>query len=713
MAELALSARGEGRSAPASSRAGYTLRDILIFAFYSWRAILIGALIPLLIGGVAAVATEKQYSSSGLLLVLVNREHSGSENISGTGPSVLSIEGLKLVQSEAEILASDSVLTEVVKSVGPDVLYPELGRGRLFGLLPPYEAAELPLKAVEKLRRHLKADVVDESSVIRLTFRHPNPELAATVAAAIIRTYEAQRRQVYDVVRSPLLNVETQRFAAELSGIDAQIDTVKKKYGVLDIAQDALLAQNQSDILLQRTRQAQERRAAVNRQVEVTQAQLDALPRKLFDFTETTNQIINDDDGNQLTKLQLELQGLRRYYQPDYPLIAQVEKKIDQLKASIEEKHGRVYTSNRDVRNPTVDFITNRLMQLQVERDALDDQIAELGRLSVEAAKRFDTLRDAQSTLHELERTRKVMEDVYHDYRLRAEAVSIDEKAAASQASNVRIVEMPQVPVTGESLAWSFLAAGIFGGLLTGAAAGVAANWNRQVFLLPGEAERRLGMPALASFMIGKPKPNDRASDEELSHLASQILDTRVGDRGLSVVQLLPVSDWDNEAEVVRGLIAECAERRGIHMLLVDLTDGQRMAKAVGIRRGGAPSNDVAGLTVTAVPGWPAVDISLDGPSSRAFAMRSSMQDALASVAALRDAYGLILVASPPLAQSHVGRRVAAVVDATVMLLQAESTRSPAAAWSRETVLEAGGDLLGFIMSGRRFHIPSRIYKWL
>lgn len=696
-----------------SARGGYTLRDLLIFAFYSWRTIVIVGMIPLLIGVAASYKAKRYYTSGGLILVLVNREHTGSEGVSDAGPSVLSIDGLKLVQSEAEIIVSDGVLSDVARKLGPETLYPEISQRRLFGLLPAAESNEWTQRAVERLREDLKATVRDESNVIGISFRHTDPEIAAMVSQSVIEAYQERRRKVFDVMRSPLLTEEVSRFAEDLQGIDAQIRAVKLKYGVIEIDQDIVLAANQSDVLLQRTRQAEERRATVREQVQMARAKLEAQPSKLFDYGEQTNQLQNDEDRNLLTKLEIELQNLRKFYAADYPLITQTEKRIALLRASIEEKKKPQYQINREVRNPTLDFMNSRLFELEVESDAVDDQITELNRLSADATKRVDELREAQFLLHELERTRKVMEDVYHQYALRAEAVKMDEKAAAAQTNNVRVVEWPQVPVTGSTMAWSLLAAGVFGGILVGLAGGFVSNLNRQVYLLPSEGERQLGIATLASFMAGAPRPKDRVSDEELGYMTSVILDTRIGERGLGSLHLLPVDRDSADIPVIRGLLSETGMHRNLRVLLVDLGDRQTVAAALGLKPGAAAEGTTASVGYASLPGFETVFVALEPLRSAVFDPRVPLHQAVDGMAVLKEAFDLVLMVAPPLSASHVGRRSAAMVDATVLLIKAEATRGPAALWTRDSVLEAGGDILGFVMTGRQYHIPSRVYKWL
>jgi uncharacterized protein involved in exopolysaccharide biosynthesis len=88
---------------PWSQGQPFTLRDVLISGFFHRRIIIFFALLPLVVGAIAVLETKTNYTASGLLMVLVNREFSGIQNVTDSGPAVLSIEGLKSVESEIQI----------------------------------------------------------------------------------------------------------------------------------------------------------------------------------------------------------------------------------------------------------------------------------------------------------------------------------------------------------------------------------------------------------------------------------------------------------------------------------------------------------------------------------------------------------------------------------------------------------------------------------
>ena len=184
-----------------------TLRDLLIVAFYHRRLIVLTALLPLIVAGAAAYFSKTQYTADGLMMVLVNREVSGSQNVADTGPAVLSIEGLKSVHSEVEIITSAGVVQKTIEKIGLERLYPEIIEGRFEGLLPPIEEERRMEKAMELFRRDLRANVESDSNVVRISYRHPDRALAITAVDTLTDFYREHRRSIFDNPRAPFLAI--------------------------------------------------------------------------------------------------------------------------------------------------------------------------------------------------------------------------------------------------------------------------------------------------------------------------------------------------------------------------------------------------------------------------------------------------------------------------------------------------------------------------
>lgn len=710
--------RGQGRRATGQVHPvppSYTLRDLAILAFAHLRLILIVALIPVTAGVIAAIVSEKEYSAESLLLLLVTREQSGDQAVTSSGPAVLSVEGLKAVEGELRILRSDEVIEAALDAVGVTGLFPEIDNRRLLGLLPPLTGEARRHEAIDRFSKQLKASVEAGSNVIRVVYDDPDPDLASDALTALVKAYLERHREIFDNPRSLFLTTETERFRDQLRGIEEQIRSVKTGYGIVDTAQDILLATNQADVVVQRQRQTSERRAAVLAEIATAESRLAALPETVFDFAEQTNQAQNNDDRNVLLKLKLERDRLAANYAPDYPLIRDIDRQIETVRRAMKGGDQPWFDSYRKVRNPSLDFLTNHLLALRIEADALDQQLQELERQGLTSRKRLDELLVADGQLRELERTRSVIDGIYREYATRSEAARIEEQSAKERASNVRVVQWPSPPVEGSSMRLAFLIAGLFGGVLLGGAAGFLANWLRQSYLVPKAAERNLRLHSLAAFADAPAEFETPGAQLELIALAATLRDVTLDGQTLDLLQFVAVSAEDGQLGLVRALGRELALNRGLETLIIDLT-GSGRSQLSGIGRGADEADrldpEAAGATIKATQ-VPHLWATADAPQAALGSLRTSVDLLESHFALLRRTFDVILVIAPPFFANPLGRRLGALADANILVLRAGQTRAPAAAQLTETLLSAGGDLLGFIMTGRRFYIPASVMRWL
>ncbi|WP_295446151.1 hypothetical protein [uncultured Thiodictyon sp.] len=81
--------------------------------------------------------------------------------------------------------------------------------------------------------------------------------------------------------------------------------------------------------------------------------------------------------------------------------------------------------------------------------------------------------------------------------------------------------------------------------------------------------------------------------------------------------------------------------------------------------------------------------------------------------ALLRGKFATIVVDSPPSSQSFDGIVLSGAMDAVVLVVRAESTRSPVAAHLRDRLTARGAPLAGVVLNQRRFYIPKFIYRFL
>ncbi len=79
----------------------------------------------------------------------------------------------------------------------------------------------------------------------------------------------------------------------------------------------------------------------------------------------------------------------------------------------------------------------------------------------------------------------------------------------------------------------------------------------------------------------------------------------------------------------------------------------------------------------------------------------------------LRNFYDVIIVHSEGSLKSGVAASLAPLTDGTLLVIQAERTRTPVAKELVETIRNSGGEIIGSVMSNRKYYIPQWLYGLL
>jgi uncharacterized protein involved in exopolysaccharide biosynthesis len=686
----------------------WTARDLATRLFYRGRLFLCCLIIGTSLGLIAAITARPTFTADTSLLILLGQEFAASPASLSLLNQQISIDGLRAVQSESQIIQADGTIRAAIEAVGQSRLYPSLTSRRWLGLRAPLgEDAQLGA-AIQRFHVDLHVDVQSASNVIRVTFSHPNRALAIETLRALTAAYLVQRRSIYSNNDMPKLTEEIRRYAAHLTQLEADIQTVRSKYDVLDSAQDTVLATNRLDGIVQRQNQVKERRVAVETELVAVRANLARQPADVRDFRETTNNTGNDEARNTLVRLVQERTHLSTQFNPGWPAIQEIDRKIEAVKAQISASSGNLYFSERTIRNPALDVLNNRLASLEIEDKALGQQLVELDGQSRIANERIASLREADGQLHTLQLNRDVAEGIYRQLSLREPEAILKTNSIVEQNGSVRIAQAPTAPVDGRTLALTYVIGGVFFASLLSTAAVVVATMLQRSYILPADAERDLGLQCLGE--VEAPGLDLAEAPSGYSLIASNLLRLSIDGKPLSMVLIASTSPSDECDELARHLGAEFARVFATRTLILDLRPAADRAEA-------PPPLSLLAPSATTVPAAATADddlwISVNAYETLFGEQGRMSATAWQAISALRDQYAMTLVIVSSGLSHPMVRRLASTVDATVLALYAEKTRSAVAERYRGVTLDAGGNLGGFIFVGRRYYVPQWLYRRL
>ncbi len=242
-----LSGEFAGPSAARGAQRAFSTRDILSTFFKRGKGSTLIFAATLLLVAAVAFALPPVYEASSTVMVKFGREYVYRPEIGDQRPMIM-VTPEEVLNSEVQILTSDDLLDSVISAIAPARLYPSG-----LGVVSQGDTVR------RRFQSALSVDAVNRSTVLRISFRHGDPELAARVVNLLVDAYKEKHLQVFREQNTAFL--ETQLHAYENSLKDAQraLESFRQEHGVFSYEEQA------NQLLAARTAQEAAYRDAVVR----------------------------------------------------------------------------------------------------------------------------------------------------------------------------------------------------------------------------------------------------------------------------------------------------------------------------------------------------------------------------------------------------------------------------------------------------------------
>ena len=690
-------------------------RDFLISAALRPWLLLTAFLMPVTAGIAALALMPDRYPAETLLLVRAGRDSTGVSDIAGNALALSQVDLAKVVRSELDLLRSVDVLRDVVRTVGPVTLYPWIGQPRLAGLLPPVEPDRREDRAIVAFRAGLYGEVTENSNVLRVVYSNERPSVAISAILTLLSSYRERRDRLLATANSSFLGEEASRAGEALRTLDDELRGLLGRLGVNDPAQETQLTVQRLDALRRREGELTESRATTASQLRSAHALAEITPSTVLASRETSNQTANDESGNELLRLRIQRTHLIEQYAPTHPLVREVERKIATARAAVAEGRRPRFATNREVRNPTVEWLNGRIAVLSIEQESLERQGSEIGAQAARLETRLGDLRDADVRLRDLGRQREVLEASFRQFTAREASTRIEEEAQRNRNPTIQVVQAPAVPFTPRNLGPSVAVFSVVAGLFLAGAVLVLVTLLRRTAATAEEARRGTGLPMLARLPalpadadpMAEPPPGVR-------DLVSMMLDSAVMGERLNVIQLVcPAGSGASHVPLGLSLAVAFARDREQRTLMIDLTSSGR-ARLASLRvepvPAGAPGEGLLAFNTVIPHLW----IAYDATGTDIADAGQGLHQTLATLERLRRVLDMVVIVAPEGdLQSYGPRRLAGLVDANLLLLRAEQSPLDSARGLRDQLVGAGGRLPGFVLMGERRLLPGFLQRRL
>ena len=487
-----------------------SLRDLAHVVFKRKSLILLSFFVVILAVLVGTFLTTPIYQTESQILMKTGRENVYTP-MAPAGSSqnpVVSLNREEQINSEIEILRSPSLIEKAVESIGPEVIYSDLGEksgwlNAIFGRNTEEKRLSPLQTAVLRLEKALSVNAVKRSTVIEVKLKHRDPKMASTVLDELIRQYLERHLDVYKSPHSyQFLEEQSKNLLSRLRDTENRLNAMKKEHNVSSLDEERKLLLSQEGALRAELDRTQSQIGETEKRIAQNQRQIADTPRTIpteVEIEHSSSQV--NTLQTRLMELELKEKELLTKYTDGSRLVRQVQEEIKVVRDKLAEQATKQSGKSRSGPNPTHQGLQEELYRSQADIKALkakeEIQTSQLGAYR----ERLGKLNEIEGQLKALERQVDVEQQNYKLYLSRIEESRISEAMDNQKISNVTQIQparTPRKPVSPKVL-FNLVIGFFLGGL---GSLGLAFFLEHMDDRLEkrDDVERALNLPVLASI---------------------------------------------------------------------------------------------------------------------------------------------------------------------------------------------------------------------
>jgi uncharacterized protein involved in exopolysaccharide biosynthesis len=488
-------------------RGSLTLRDLLAIGFRHRRLMVISFLTIFSGAIVAALLQPNQYDAG--MKILVKRER--VDPVITAETSALPQFALQVTEEEAnsevELLKSRDLLEKVAVACDLQRQVNSAASRVLAAISGPTEPRDVETnagiaRAVRRLAKDLRVEVVKKTNLIAVNYESPNPQLAARVLGTLADVYLEKHLAVH---RPPgafdFFEQQTQRARNGLADAEGRL---------VDFARSSVMVspQLEKEIVLRKLAEFDATLNETHSAIAETQQRIRVLEEQAASTpARTTTQVRSSDDAALLSQLRANLLALELKhtellgkFEPTYRPVQELTAQIEQTRAAIataEKSRLRDETTDRD---HTYEWVTQELAKAKTDLAGLQAR-AEAAALTVRSYRENARyLEQGEVVQDDLIRTVKATEDKYLLYLRKEEEARISDALDRRRIINVSIAEAATVPSLPSSHRLLTLLIGVLLAISMSMGLAFVSEYLDPTFRTPDELRAFLNIPVLASM---------------------------------------------------------------------------------------------------------------------------------------------------------------------------------------------------------------------
>jgi polysaccharide biosynthesis transport protein len=484
------------RQPQAQPPAGIALGDIYYVVFrHKWK-ILILSVTGILAAVVLFFVKPPPYLSQAELLIQYVPQ-AGEMPLLGSDQKVIMPDsrGDDIINSEIQIMTSLDLAAQAVSNLGATSILARAGGG------------SNAIVAASLIRNNLQAEPAGKgSSVIVITFKHPDPQIVQPVLQEVINDYFQKHREIHSVGGQfdDALTREGSALSQQLADTEQQLANLKNKASIISLDDSRKGLADQISKIRGFILDAQAELVGYEAMMSPADVTTNDKPDTA---TNVASMVVPPDQIDAYKNICANLDALHKKEQ-DYvvqgftssnSLIMEVDAQIVDLqkaKGNLQNKYPQIADSK--IMSPesggNLEGQTAQVTALQAKIKVWDGQ---LNQLLMEAT----NLNSVAPVIAQLEQTKAIQEANYEHLATGIEKSHIDQALDTGKAPNIKWVQQPSPPMRDWKKTYKLLAMVAFGGIFAGLAwAFLSELFLDRSFRRPAEIEAKLKVPLFLSI---------------------------------------------------------------------------------------------------------------------------------------------------------------------------------------------------------------------
>lgn len=477
-----------------SARPRYSVSDVVTLLWRE-RFLMMAAFALVFAAGLAVAFTlPTKYAARASLLVKLGQEYVYQPRAGDAGRGAI-LDNEQVIQAEMEILSSPQLKQEVVQSIGLRRLFPDLANE--YASASVAERAKIEGAAVRAISQDLGVGAAPDTPVIRLSYAHEDPVMAAEVLNRLTDAYLRYRKQVLLDVLPPLLAEQRRLFQKRLGAADQAYEAFLQAHRIGDFQAEKQALNALTAALTDEAYRVDARLGEVRGRLGSISADLAQAPAEIG-----IQRDVNTTSADKLLALRLEREELLGRYTADARPVQEIDARIAQLEQLITSGAGAGEQARRFGVNPVYQTLLTERIQLQAEEASLKERRQTLTAQIAEVEERRFDLNGLEPQFLELSREKDALEGNLRSFVQREQESQAAQSIAEKANDNIRVVARAVVPTQGTSLKRPAAVLALLVAGFTALALGLVRVFLRRGFPTPSSAGRTLELPVLVTAPV-------------------------------------------------------------------------------------------------------------------------------------------------------------------------------------------------------------------